>query len=109
MIIRFRALVLVVANSHTDRVLYTGVLAGKVAALASRKDTPLSSADRVGLVMDTIAFAKAGLTTIGDALTFLEHFRNDDDGTVPPWPQIALTNTYNPLSNRMDKHCGRTD
>lgn len=60
--------------------LYSEPLAKKVAQFATQKDSPLSPTDRIGLVLDAPAFAKAGLTKASDALSFIQHFRSDIDG-----------------------------
>lgn len=60
--------------------LYSESLTKKVARFATQKDSPLSSTDRVGLVLDAPALAKAGMTKASDALSFIQHFRSDVDG-----------------------------
>ncbi|TCD59793.1 Aminopeptidase 2 mitochondrial [Steccherinum ochraceum] len=77
-------------NANTSgfyRVLYTGSAAEKIARLVGQKDTPLSVTDRVGLILDAIALAKANFTAVSESLAFLEHFRNEGDAIV--WTTIA--------------------
>ncbi|KAH8091342.1 peptidase family M1-domain-containing protein [Cristinia sonorae] len=77
-------------NANTTgfyRVLYSGKIAENVAKLVAQKGSPLSVADRIGLVLDALALAKAGFSNVSDALSFLDHFRREENALV--WSSIA--------------------
>ena len=63
-----------------DRVLYVCEAAEKIADLVAQNPSALSVNDRIGLALDTLAFAKAGLSEVSSTLAFLERFREDPDG-----------------------------
>lgn len=63
-----------------DRVLYTGAAAEKIVQLIGHASSPLTVNDRISLVLDAAAFAKAGLAEVSSALSLLEHFTSETDG-----------------------------
>ena len=67
---------------HVDRVLYTPE---RLAAIAKEAAKPEGSIftfeDRIGLINDAPALAKAGLIKVSSVLTLIENFRNETECT----------------------------
>ena len=51
----------------------------KIAEEAAKKDSIFSVNDRVGLVYDVLALAKAGQAPLSDALTVVETLKNEEE------------------------------
>ena len=66
---------------HPDRVLYTPERVAKIAAEAAKADgtSLLSLNDRIGLVHDAMALAKAGLAKMSSALTLLDGLKGETE------------------------------
>ena len=60
--------------------------------------------DRISLVLDAAAFAKAGLAEVSSALSLLEHFTGETDGENPAHRPIFITDTVS--SFRMVEYRG---
>ncbi|TEB36135.1 leucyl aminopeptidase [Coprinellus micaceus] len=65
-----------------DRVLYPEERLRKIAEEAAKKDSIFSVNDRVGLVYDALALAKAGQAPLSDALTVVETLKNEEEYLV---------------------------
>ena len=67
----------------SDRVLYTPERLAAIAKVAGEKNSPFSFEDRIGLINDAPALAKAGLTQTSSALTLIDNFRNETECKLP--------------------------
>ena len=67
------------AQSNQDRVLYTRERLMKIAVEATRRGSIFSVEDRMGLISDELACAKAGLTKITDALELIHLFKDEKE------------------------------
>lgn len=61
------------------RVLYPPERLAKLADDAAKAQSIFSLQDRMGLVDDTLALAKAGYCTVGDALSLIDVLRDEKD------------------------------
>ena len=59
--------------------LYTPERLAAIAKVASEKDSPFAFEDRIGLINDAPALAKAGLTQTSSALPLIDNFRNETE------------------------------
>jgi hypothetical protein len=66
-------------TSCADRVLYSSDLFHDVVAEARSATSIFSTEDRIGLFLDTLAFAKAGLMKTSAALTLVDALQETDD------------------------------
>lgn len=62
-----------------DRVLYTPERLAAIAAEAAKEQSIFSLDDRLGLVHDVFALAKAGLTKASSALTLVDSWKNEKE------------------------------
>ena len=65
----------------SDRVLYTPERLIKIANEAVKENSPFSLEDRIGLVYDTFALAKAGYLNISSVLSLYDTLRNEKECT----------------------------
>lgn len=69
-----------ISNSHLiDRVLYTPERLSAIATEAAKEKSIFSLDDRLGLVYDSFALAKAGLAKVSSALTLVDHWKNEKE------------------------------
>lgn len=61
------------------RVLYDSASLAAIAKEAAKPDSILSLEDRMGLILDAPALAKAGLLKTSDVFTLLDAFRNEKE------------------------------
>jgi len=69
------------------RVIYPGEKLAQIAREAVKENSVLSLEDRMGLVMDGIALAKAGLMKTSNALTLIDTFRDEPENVV--WNSLS--------------------
>lgn len=62
-----------------DRVLYTPERLEKIAEEASKPNSIFSLNDRMGMVNDSVALAKAGLAPVTGALTLIQGLKNEQE------------------------------
>ena len=60
-----------------DRTLYSPDIVAKISAEVAKPDSIFSSDDRVGLVLDSIALAQAGLSDTSSAFTLINGLRQE--------------------------------
>jgi aminopeptidase 2 len=65
--------------ASVDRVLYTPERLAKIATEAARGYSGFSFNDRIGLVHDSMALAKAGFSDVSSALTLVDIFRSEKE------------------------------
>ncbi|PPQ88067.1 hypothetical protein CVT25_013675 [Psilocybe cyanescens] len=70
-----------------DRVLYTDERLSLMAAEAIKENSVFSLEDRMGLIHDAVAVAKAGLSKLSSALTFVKQFKKEKQYLV--WQAIS--------------------
>ena len=66
--------------------LYTAERLAAIAKVAAEKDSPFTFEDRIGLINDAPALAKAGLIQTSSALTLIENFGNETECTPSFFP-----------------------
>lgn len=66
-------------DSSVDRVLYTVERLEKIAQEAAKEDSILSLNDRLVLMNDSVALAKAGLSPISGSFTLIQGFKNEEE------------------------------
>ncbi|PCH38958.1 hypothetical protein WOLCODRAFT_141023 [Wolfiporia cocos MD-104 SS10] len=71
------------------RVLYSPERLVAIGQEASKIPSPLSMEDRMGLVDDALALAKAGFATVSSALSLIDVLRNEEEFVV--WDSIATS------------------
>ena len=59
--------------------LYTPDITAKIAAEAAKPDSIFSLNDRIGLVLDSVALAKAGFSDTGSLLTLIDGLRGEKE------------------------------
>ncbi|KAI0792895.1 hypothetical protein C8Q75DRAFT_751852 [Abortiporus biennis] len=79
------------------RVLYPSERLAAIAKQATEPNSPFSLEDRIGLVIDSPALAKAGFSSTSSTLTLIDTFRNEKEFLV--WSSMAdtvgtVTNTW---------------
>ena len=62
-----------------DRVLYTPERLSKIAAECAKEDSVFTLNDRLGLVHDSMALAKAGFATLSSAMNFVNILRREKE------------------------------
>jgi len=70
-----------VLPARTDRVLYGPDTTAKIFAEAAKPDSILSLNDRIGLVLDSAALAKAGYSDTGSMFTRIDGLREEKECT----------------------------
>ena len=63
--------------------LYSPNITGKISAEAAKPDSILSLNDRIGLVLDSVALAKAGFSDTGSMFTLIDGLRGEKECTLP--------------------------
>jgi aminopeptidase 2 len=69
--------------SLSDRVLYTSKRLAQIATEAAKTDSCFDFNDRIGLVNDAMALAKAGFSNTSSAMTLIDIFRNEQECWFP--------------------------
>ncbi|KAI0075828.1 hypothetical protein K474DRAFT_1663834 [Panus rudis PR-1116 ss-1] len=82
------------------RVLYTPERFAVIAKVAAKDDSVFTFEDRIGIINDAPALAKAGLTQVSSALTLIDTFRNDKEYLV--WSSI--TGSLDPIIDTWWEH-----
>jgi hypothetical protein len=63
----------------SDRVLYTSERLAQIATEAAKTDSIFDFNDRIGLVNDAMALAKAGFSNTSSAMTLIDILRNEQE------------------------------
>jgi hypothetical protein len=71
-------------------VLYTADITAKISAEAAKPDSIFSLNDRIGLVLDSVALAKAGFSDTGSMFTLIDGLRGEKECKPPPHPTLAV-------------------
>lgn len=75
----------------TDRVLYTPERLATIAKEAAKPQGSLYTfEDRIGLINDSPALAKAGLVQLSSTLTLIDNFRNETECK----PEVSVMKLY---------------
>ena len=70
-----------VSPLRADRVLYSPDVTAKISAEAAKPDSIFSLNDRIGLVLDSVALAKAGFSETSSMFTLIDGLRAEEECT----------------------------
>jgi len=74
-------------------VLYSPDITAKVSAEATKPDSAFSLNDRIGLVLDSVALAKAGFSDTSSMFTLIDGLKGEKECKAPPFGGTRIFGT----------------